>query len=65
MYIITNRRIDEKDKTLSTFGKRPSEQGPNELRILKLKKNKAGEYSVTTKKDKLAPTKIKALKSRL
>lgn len=52
MYIITNRRLDTTKKSLKIFGDRPSEMGPNELRLVKL--SKAGStWKPTEKRDKI------------
>ncbi|MCG8493061.1 MAG: alpha/beta hydrolase [Sneathiellales bacterium] len=59
MYVITNREI-LKEKGLRAFGSRPNTDGPNELRLLDVKKN-ARSWSVTEVNDKLAPAEVEAL----
>lgn len=53
MFIITNRRVDEnKTKVKDVFSKRPSEKGPNELRLAQATKGRKG-WSI-----KVLPNKI-------
>ncbi|MEM9056066.1 MAG: alpha/beta hydrolase [Pseudomonadota bacterium] len=58
MFVITNRQIDKNAKGIAMFGKRPNEQGPNELRLLDVKSDNSvkllGDQLSTTEVEKLA-----------
>ncbi len=43
MYVITNRKIHIRKKGLKIFGKVPSQEGPNELRLVKVNNNETTE----------------------
>lgn len=60
MYIITNRKIKEGEEGLKIFGSRPSEKGPNELRITEVIKRGRG-YQVNILDDKLEDAEVSQL----
>ena len=60
MYVITNREILKDKKSLSQFGKRPSEKGPNELRAAEVSKN-GRSWDVRILNNRLAPRSAAAL----
>ena len=61
MYVVTNRRLDEDEKGLDLFGKRPSERGPNELRLVKVTRRGKG-YQTRVLDDDLSTAQVRALK---
>ena len=62
MYIITNREL-KKGKGLGAIGKKPSPEGPNELRLLNVSKS-GKTWRVTQVADKLNPATVKNLKHK-
>jgi len=64
MYVVTNRRIYERRKGLAVFGMTPNEDGPNELRLVKVTRQGA-DYEIEPIKDKpLTRSELKDLKER-
>lgn len=61
MYVITNRKINERRKTLSAFSKDPNPSGPNELRLLEVNRTKQGRWRVAAQNDKLSNAQASAL----
>lgn len=59
MYVITNRALS-KDTNIDAFGKTPNPQGPNELRLVRVKRSGKG-WSVSQVTDKLSPATVKKL----
>jgi esterase/lipase superfamily enzyme len=68
MYLITNRALNTDDKTvkgLDIFGKTPNPKGPNELRLMRVRKNKRDDtWMVNEVKDKLSTASVKVLKRK-
>jgi len=62
MYVITNREILQ-EKGLKAFGSKPNAKGPNELRLLEVKKN-TKSWSVSEVNDKLEATEVEALNKK-
>ncbi len=60
MYLITNRAIKDKENGLKAFSKEPSAKGPNELRLIQVKKTDSG-WNVKSITDKLSKDAVKAL----
>jgi len=60
MYVVTNRRLDEKTTGLDVFQKTPNPRGPNELRIVEITKRGSG-FQVETVPDELTKQEIKEL----
>ena len=52
MYVVTNRRIEQRSGDLGIISKEPNEKGPNELRLLKISK-KDGKHRVELCNDDL------------
>ncbi len=63
MYIITNRELKKGAKGLKIFGKKPNAEGPNELRLLSVKKTPRS-WQVKEVADRLSRTKVAALKKK-
>jgi hypothetical protein len=64
MYVVTNRRIYERREGLDVFGSTPNDEGPNELRLVKVTRQGAG-YAIEPIKDKpLTRSELKDLKER-
>jgi hypothetical protein len=64
MYVVTNRRLYERRKGLAVFGMTPNEDGPNELRLVKVTRQGA-DYEIEPIKDKpLTRSELKDLKER-
>ena len=53
-YVVTNRRLDDKASRLERLTKYPSEQVPNELRLVHITKPQK-QYRVEVLDDKLSP----------
>jgi len=62
MYLITNRKLTNA-KNLKAFGKTPSAEGPNELRMVRVEKS-GGGWKVDPVIDQLPKATVKALKSK-
>ena len=60
MYVVTNRRLDEGEKGLDLFGKRPSDKGPNELRLVKVTRRGKG-YQTRVLDDVLSSAQVEQL----
>lgn len=54
MYLVTNRSLDENAKGIARLGTAPSEQGPNELRLVEATK-RGRAWEITILPDKLLP----------
>lgn len=63
MYLVTNRALNSEQKGLGIFGKTPSPQGPNELRLMRVTKKNNG-WSARPVIDKLPPATVKTLKKK-
>lgn len=63
MYIATNRRINESAKGLGIFGSMPNEQGPNELRLVKVSRS-GSKFQAEVLKDKLTAEEVAALNQK-
>lgn len=63
MYIITNRKISRKNSSYSIFKKTPNPQGPNELRLLEMVREKSKRRFVLLD-DKLTKKQVKKIKER-
>ena len=64
MYVITNRRLDNDEGDLSIFSKEPNEQGPNELRLVKVIKS-GKTYKAQLLDDVLPATRVNEINSKL
>ncbi|WP_395343583.1 alpha/beta hydrolase [Ningiella sp. W23] len=60
MYVVTNREIFTDREGLEQFGERPNAKGPNELRVLKVERNR-GKYKIELLEDELPESRAKAL----
>lgn len=60
MYIATNRKINESTKGLDMFGSVPNEQGPNELRLVKVAQS-GTKYHAEVLTDRLTEDEVSAL----
>jgi esterase/lipase superfamily enzyme len=62
MYVVTNRRIERDKKGLAMFGKTPSVDGPNTLRLFKIDKT-AKTWKIELLEDKLTKGEVKNIAS--
>lgn len=60
MYIVTNRKINARYKSIRAFGNRPNEHGNNELRLAKVERRR-GRFSVNVLQDELTASEKKKL----
>jgi esterase/lipase superfamily enzyme len=63
MYVVTNRKINEKKKGLNLFGDTPSAEGPNALRLVEVTKRGSG-YQTKLLGDELTQEEVVDLKQR-
>lgn len=61
MFIITNRKVDEKAKGLKKLGKNPNPKGPNELRLVEAIKSSSG-WKITILPDEVDDSMMKKAK---
>lgn len=63
LYVVTNRAVDDKKSSLDKFRYYPSEKGPNELRLVKVKKT-GNRFKADILDDKLTKTRVAELKKK-
>ncbi len=59
MFVVTNRQVSNR-KGLGQFGKKPNEEGPNEIRLFDVEKT-GRSWEVNALNDQLTKTQVKAL----
>jgi esterase/lipase superfamily enzyme len=63
MYVVTNRKVNGREKGLKVFGDTPNPVGPNELRLVKVTKRES-DYETELLDDQLTKTEVRSLKKR-
>lgn len=63
MYVVTNRKVNDREKGLKIFGDTPNPVGPNELRLVKVIKQET-DYETELLDNKLTRTEIRELRKR-
>lgn len=63
MYVVTNRKVNNRKEGLEVFGDMPNPAGPNELRLVKVTKQ-GSHHATELLTDKLTQAEVRALKQR-